>query len=350
MEKTHSYFGGRGVLFVKSAGNDGKHSMKSDRIMFHQTVVSALSAYSDNPRSAYSSFGSNVFVSAPTGIVGGGSSPSIYTTTMRGFGNASTGGENYTPRMTGTSAAAPMVSGVAALMYSVNDQLTWRDVRHIFAKTSKQVDPNFQPTSMPARDDGHGKLDLELGWVENAAGYTFHNRYGFGMVDATKAVQAAANNDYQLLPPLRKTTWIKSDETDIEIPANYSGATKKVMIDAPDNMTVESVQVQFKAKLKMLEQEYSDKLKRHNDASKWTIFIISPSGTKSKVMPLNSLRKGNSKYFTLAPFNNIERTMLSNAFYGESSQGEWSIQIVSTENNIEQPDILESVSLRVYGH
>ncbi|MBK7655965.1 MAG: S8 family serine peptidase [Betaproteobacteria bacterium] len=47
---------------------------------------------------------------------------------------------NYTGTMNGTSAAAPSVSGVTALMLEANPQLTWQDVGYIFAKTARKVD------------------------------------------------------------------------------------------------------------------------------------------------------------------------------------------------------------------
>ena len=70
----------------------------------------------------------------------------------------------------GTSSATPLVAGVAALMLEANPNLGYRDVMYIFAETSKNINPS---------DDS---------WVQNTAGYKHSYNYGFGMVDATAAV------------------------------------------------------------------------------------------------------------------------------------------------------------------
>ena len=90
---------------------------------------------------------------------------------------------NYTSTMQGTSSAAPNVSGAIALMLEANPQLTMRDVKHILAKTSRQVDAAIAPVV----GDGITYHD----WVTNAAGYTYHNYYGFGGIDVAAAVDAA---------------------------------------------------------------------------------------------------------------------------------------------------------------
>jgi subtilisin family serine protease len=46
----------------------------------------------------------------------------------------------YTSRMNGTSAAAPMVSGVIALMLEANPNLSWRDVQEILLRSARQND------------------------------------------------------------------------------------------------------------------------------------------------------------------------------------------------------------------
>lgn len=46
-------------------------------------------------------------------------------------------------QMNGTSAAAPTVTGVVALMLSVNPNLGWRDIRDILRRTARQIDLNY---------------------------------------------------------------------------------------------------------------------------------------------------------------------------------------------------------------
>lgn len=54
---------------------------------------------------------------------------------------------NYSSRFNGTSAAAPMVSGVIALMLQANPQLTFRDVQEILIRTARQNAEFEFPTS-----------------------------------------------------------------------------------------------------------------------------------------------------------------------------------------------------------
>ncbi|EOD26599.1 hypothetical protein EMIHUDRAFT_205709 [Emiliania huxleyi CCMP1516] len=73
----------------------------------------------------------------------------------------------------GTSYACPVASGVVALMLEAAPQLTYRDVQGILAQTSYMTDPDDE------------------GWTTNEAGYHHNAKYGFGMVDAQAAVEAA---------------------------------------------------------------------------------------------------------------------------------------------------------------
>lgn len=100
--------------------------------------------------------------------------------------------------MNGTSAAAPTVAGVAALMLSANPQLTLRDVKYILATTAFQIDPD-QPK---ARYNG---TVIDPGWITNAAGHHFSNWYGFGLLDGAAAVERAMR--FTALPAQQDTSW-----------------------------------------------------------------------------------------------------------------------------------------------
>lgn len=197
---------GKGSIYVKSAGNGRNLCSNPDAIScdmdnFEQMqtngyfiVVAASGA--DGVYSSYSTPGSNILVNAP-----GGGSTSYYlkpdeqmivTTDLpgkaRGYDaeipsetsvphfNVS-GNENYdySQIMNGTSAAAPIVSGVVSLMLEANPNLTWRDVQIILARTASKNNP------------------LHSGWKNNAAGLHFNNNYGFGRVNAEAAIAMAKN-------------------------------------------------------------------------------------------------------------------------------------------------------------
>ena len=153
----------------------------------------------------YSSPGSSVWISAPGGDFGI-SYPAILTTDIMGCskgyssqgatandfesGGAFNSNCNYTSTMNGTSAATPMVSGVVAAMLSANPNLSWRDVKYILASTARQVDLNSFSIDHPFGNDLSGHIYLQ-GWRTNAAGFKFHNWYGFGAVNGDAAILMA---------------------------------------------------------------------------------------------------------------------------------------------------------------
>jgi subtilisin family serine protease len=113
----------------------------------------------------YAEAGANVLVAAPTGSFAAiniaddtGIGSGIVTTDLTGTQQSGLGGANIAPdpitgqefdrdfltdtdymsRMNGTSAAAPMVSGVIALMLEANPNLSWRDVQEILVRSARQ--------------------------------------------------------------------------------------------------------------------------------------------------------------------------------------------------------------------
>lgn len=178
--------GGRGAIHVFAAGNDPFRSTNHDPNTSSRYTITVGGSNNFGQVVWYSTRGSGVFVSAPTlGGAYSGYDNGIYTTDMMGdygynYGldaNVSGGDLDCTSEFGGTSAAAPMVSGVVALMLEANPNLTWRDIKHIMAETSEKIDP--AATGAEA-------------YQTNAAGFDFSHAYGFGRVNAGAAVAAAA--------------------------------------------------------------------------------------------------------------------------------------------------------------
>ena len=101
------------------------------------------------------------------------------TNDFQGGSNAENLNCNYSSTFNGTSSAAPTVAGVIALMLEANSNLTWRDVKHIIAGTSFQVDSLNQKQLSGV---------TQYSWVTNAANYKHHPWYGFGRIDALAAI------------------------------------------------------------------------------------------------------------------------------------------------------------------
>ena len=124
---------GLGTTIVKSAGNYRLDLYDANADPWtndtRQVIVGAVDR--TGFVSSYSSFGASLLVSAF-------GTPGEVVTTDR-LGSAGYSDTDYTRLFSGTSAAAPMVSGVVALMYDANDGLGWRDVQSILAASARHV-------------------------------------------------------------------------------------------------------------------------------------------------------------------------------------------------------------------
>ena len=165
-------YGGKGVLYVFAAGNDaalgGNANLDEFKNHFHVTTVCATNDLGQ--RSSYSNLGANLWVCAPSGDRAQ-NHPEIVTTE-----NYST----YVDDFSGTSAAAPVVSGVAALVRAANTSLTWRDVKLILAASARKNDASNTGWEQGA-----------LKYRSSTEHYWFNHEYGFGVVNASSAVTMA---------------------------------------------------------------------------------------------------------------------------------------------------------------
>ncbi len=162
---------GLGSIYVWAGGNGRNRLDNSNNDGYANSPYTIAVAATDDygKFSWYSEPGANIVCTAPSS---GDSSREIVTTDLRGSHGANMHGD-CTSSFGGTSATSPQVAGVAALMLQANRRLGWRDVQHILAATSRALDPQ------------QGR------WFTNEAGFAHSYSYGFGMVDASAAVQAA---------------------------------------------------------------------------------------------------------------------------------------------------------------
>jgi subtilisin family serine protease/subtilisin-like proprotein convertase family protein len=232
--------------------------------------------------------------------------------------------------MWGTSWAAPMVSGVVALMLETNPNLTWRDVKYILAKTAVQIDHGNQQKRPSIKIKG---VNVEQGWTTNAAEFTFHNAYGFGLVDTKAAVELAKVYRSDNLGDFVKYDGLTSSTLDMSIHPNN-------LYESTINQSISGIIEAVKVKIYIESEHISD----------LSFALVSPSGTRSVILsPFNAIESIEDGYFELS----------SNAFYGETMQGEWKIEVYDhlidsskqdrsdTSNNVTR---LNSWSLKLYGH
>jgi hypothetical protein len=157
--------GGRGTPVFLAAGNK-RDFVSTNRWASYKHVIAVAASNHGDMRSSYSNFGPEIWVCAP-------SNPAGIVTLRVGGGHVDNFG--------GTSAACPLVSGIAALMLSVNPALRWTEIKDILARTADKIDANgsaFTDSSGQARSTAY-----------DAAGHSI--AYGHGRVNAEKAVAAA---------------------------------------------------------------------------------------------------------------------------------------------------------------
>lgn len=326
---------GRGALYVKAAGNEfdacdqihpfnrevGCFSSNSDpdQNLPWLTVVGGFNA--DDVKSSYSSAGANLWVVGPSGE-DGAESPAMITTDQAGalsgfsqfvpFGLTSDHPLNrdgdYVSAFGGTSSAAPAVAGAIAVLLGVNPELTWRDVRHILATSARRIDLDIAEVRVAFNGTPYV---AQHSWQTNAAGYGFHNWYGFGAVDVDAAVAMASGYTADRLGTFTESEWFDASpdaEMSLPIPdADGAGASATLEVTGlPDAATIEAVVLEIAVE--------------HTNAFDLGVTLRSPAGTASVVNPpMNTLLEG---------FEGMRNWhLLSNAFYGESPNGEWTLHV-----------------------
>lgn len=331
--------GGKGSIFVKSSGNDfgvfckgssstyciGNANFDADNSMPYIISVGALNA--EGKSASYSSTGSNLWVSGFGGEFGD-DSPAMLTTDRMGcskgysISSESTAFEkgsssensncNYTSTFNGTSSAAPTVSGAIALMLEANPDLTWREVKYILAKTASADFYATGTISHPLSSVLPATYVWEQKWITNGAGFKFHNWYGFGRVNVDAAIALAQSAK---TTPINLGTYTETNWSDTHTGLNLSipddSATGRTdTIAVATDIKIEGVQIRVGI--------------THSDISELALELTSPAGTKSIIVNARNSLTGLADY--------VEETFLSNAFYQESSMGNWTLKVVDGKN------------------
>ena len=116
---------GKGCVIVWAAGN-GNEAVSSDEWASHPKVIAVGASTDQDVRAPYSDFGPELALCAPSS----GGANGITTTSIGG----------YRSDFGGTSAAAPLVAGIAAVILSVAPNLRWHEVREILLRSADRID------------------------------------------------------------------------------------------------------------------------------------------------------------------------------------------------------------------
>ena len=350
---------GLGAIYVKTAGNEfndctrldddrrpvaplldlsaelGCFAANQDGLNNLPYVIVTGGFSANGRRSSYSSAGANLWAVAPAGEYGVDRPAMITTDQMgvdRGYGLYGIGLAadaeanplgDYTSIFNGTSAAAPNASGAVALLLETQPRLTWRDVKHILARTARRLHADIPPVRVAF---GGVPAVLQHGWITNAAGYRFHNWYGFGAIDVDAAVALAAAHDPDSLGVFTESAPIRL-ATGIAIPDHDGGGLMQTqnVTGLSRTANVEAVQLRIEV--------------THGNPRELGFELTSPAGTRSVVNPVFNHALNSAD-------NPLDWTILSNAFYGEPPIGEWTLNVIDVAAG--NTGILDAWSLIFY--
>lgn len=302
---------GLGTVYVFAAGNDRQYMPNSlaydgDNTNYHsltnsRSEITVAASTADGHIAPFSTPGSSILVTAP-GV-------SVLTTMLVQGDPADAFGF-----VSGTSFAAPIVSGVVAMMLEANPDLGYRDVQEILAMSARMIDS----TSTSWATNG------ATNW--NGSGHEVSHDFGFGLVDAHAAVRLAetwttqhtAANESVISAP--GTVGNDGPLVDFQ-PRSYSVTV------SPDhqNFSIDWVEV--------------DVAFAHSHIGDLRVHLISPTGTDSVLMdqPGDGTNARTSLQFTLSTDHD----------WGESPAGTWTLLVEDAGTG--GTGALTSFAVRFYG-
>ena len=298
--------GGKGVVYVWSAGNGARVYDDSNlgELANYYGVTAVCAVNASGVRSRYSEAGANLWVCGPSNDSRSRQQPGVATLDNH---------DRYSDDFGGTSSAAPVVAGTAALVRAANNELTWRDVKLILAGSARQNRPE---------DSSWRQGAVKFG--ETGERYQYSRQYGFGVVDAHAAVLLA--EEWMLLPAMITQTQ-SSDDAALRVPKRPASISSSVTFDAA---------IEF---VEFVEVDTSFETMHLRDLR---IELISPSGTEILVVPA-------------APWVSRTRTPLNEPFrfgvaglLGEPADGTWTLRI--TDEGPGRQASLNSWGITLYGH
>ncbi len=276
---------GLGAIYTWANGNglDNEDQSNKDSFANSRYTISVGAVDWQGEQTWYSETGPNMLVSAPSNNYW--SDPAVFTTDVSG--SEGDDSSDYTPNMGGTSAATPMVAGVVALMLEANQNLTWRDVQHILVQTSRKVD-----------------LD-HPGWFQTKEGYWYNHAYGYGLVDATSAVNMAKS--WQTVD---SEIFVNAGEITVDtyIPDNSdNGISSTVIVN--QSINIENVEVLVDI--------------WHDWRGDLSLFLTSPNGIVSELVRQHG---DSGDHYEDWVFTSV-------VHWGENSFGEWTLKVNDTDSS-----------------
>ncbi len=175
---------GKGVVLVFAAGNDFFTPATANPYAAHPGVITVSASTRLDDFACYSNYGDVIAVAGPSqGCFDGESG--IATSDYQGPEGYGQG--DFTTGFGGTSAASPVVAGVAGLVVAANPELTAQQVRLVLQRSAEKITADKNPWQQRYGID----LEAEFAYDEHG----FSAGFGYGRVNAAAAVALAATLD-----------------------------------------------------------------------------------------------------------------------------------------------------------
>jgi subtilisin family serine protease len=311
----------QGQIILFSAGN-GRQSQENVNFRARQNSIYTMAIGAVNDQAVltdYSTPGASVLISAPSGLDRTPKRLQATSTTDRtgsdgdnskGFNSSQNlpdyPDDSYTKNFNGTSSAAPVVSGVTALLLQANSSLNWRDVKEIYIRSATKNDSS------------------DSDWDRNGAGFWFNHKYGAGLINASDAVRLAKN-------------WSNlGTMTSVSVPLSSLPATIR------DNNSSGLVKYFDTRSLSGLRVEHATITTdiSHPSRGELEIQLTSPDGTTSRLAEKHTSYAADPADYPDWTFSTVHN-------WGEDSRGLWKLKIADRVSG--NTGTLNSATLKLYG-
>lgn len=310
---------GLGSIYVWAAGNGRANGDDAnyDGYASSRYTIAVAAVTEKGIHAWYSEPGASILCAAPSS--GWSDDRGIATTDLSGFDGATS--IDCTRHFGGTSAAAPMIAGVVAMMLQANPFLGWRDVQHILILSCNITDP-----LLPGEEDG---------WSTNGAGLKHSHAYGFGIPDASQAVRIAH-------------TWVNVATEESTLDSDWlTPAGNESVVPAGRRLTVLSWSTGDDRKTSAMFVEHVE----------LTLSLTAPQGRGWITLTLCS-PAGSCSYLARQHTGDMaveidEWTYDSVKHWGENPVGTWNLKVENTvdrDNHNRLPAVVHKWRLQIYGH
>ena len=295
---TKEGFYGKGSSLVFAAGNTAMATSSNEAFLNHHATIAVNSISKDEKiipsgsMKAGGTVGTNIWLASPSKL-------------GRFFGNmistdnvGDCGGKGDYGNFGMTSAAAPLVSGIVAILRQINSNLTWRDIKIILAESAKKLkNSRWQETGRMYSNGDVQKYDRYI---------------GFGLVDASAASQLAKN--WRLLPPMKK----------IELENKNMISTEKMDVTHSTTINVSSSDIKFIESVN-IEIDFATKKQENLWQKYFELSLVSPDGKQAWFY--KDLYESN-EIFTFFEEDEKKLRYSSNRFLGSANiNGNWVLKL-----------------------